>query len=411
MDAFYVLQHHYDQCCKGSCSGSTDEQLYDMTDQELLDAADQVLRSVCIDLLTSTGEYSTVDTFDLNPKNVSIDPLSLLNDFTQPSQPATWLCPLIDPHGKITDVVEYIRDAGEFGDATVSMSLNRSPAADSTNIRGSSSNVPFYPGGFDTAFGNVMAFTREEEGVNSEKEFFRSEDLLTCAPGMPRGLPFALSIPKSSAENVKPATDFTSTQEGIDFDSTDLFDLMDFVGGSAPLVVPMEKPVPDENQASPVSKDSSESTEPESAPAVEEIEAALESSLPKSAVKFAPPERYAYAKQLDPALCQGEYKALLPNMAKKYPFELDGFQQAAVVCMEKGESVFVAAHTSAGKTVVAEYAVALCEQHRTRLVSWVWGWAEHRLGAQHSGRRGITSYPKFMKYVCCVVLGEERCGS
>ncbi|EPB68369.1 hypothetical protein ANCCEY_12536 [Ancylostoma ceylanicum] len=287
-----------------------------MTDQELLDAADQVLRSVCIDLLTSTGEYSTVDTFDLNPKNVSIDPLSLLNDFTQPSQPATWLCPLIDPHGKITDVVEYIRDAGEFGDATVSIS----PAADSTNIRGSSSNVPFYPGGFDTAFGNVMAFTREEEGVNSEKEFFRSEDLLTCAPGMPRGLPFALSIPKSSAENVKPATDFTSTQEGIDFDSTDLFDLMDFVGGSAPLVVPMEKPVPDENQASPVSKDSSESTEPESAPAVEEIEAALESSLPKSAVKFAPPERYAYAKQLDPALCQGEYKALLPNMAKKMMF-------------------------------------------------------------------------------------------
>ncbi|ETN69905.1 DEAD/DEAH box helicase, partial [Necator americanus] len=36
--------------------------------------------------------------------------------------------------------------------------------------------------------------------------------------------------------------------------------------------------------------------------------------------------------------------------------------------MEKGESVFVAAHTSAGKTVVAEYAVALCEQHRTRAI-------------------------------------------
>ncbi|VDO14699.1 unnamed protein product, partial [Haemonchus placei] len=55
-------------------------------------------------------------------------------------------------------------------------------------------------------------------------------------------------------------------------------------------------------------------------------------------------------------------------MAKKYPFELDGFQQAAVVCMEKGESVFVAAHTSAGKTVVAEYAVALCEHHKTRAI-------------------------------------------
>lgn len=31
-----------------------------------------------------------------------------------------------------------------------------------------------------------------------------------------------------------------------------------------------------------------------------------------------------------------------------------------------GDSVFVAAHTSAGKTVVAEYAIALAEKHMTR---------------------------------------------
>lgn len=59
----------------------------------------------------------------------------------------------------------------------------------------------------------------------------------------------------------------------------------------------------------------------------------------------------------------------------QYPFPLDPFQQAAVVCMERGESVFVAAHTSAGKTVVAEYAIALCKQHKTRytvVVCRVW---------------------------------------
>ena len=33
-----------------------------------------------------------------------------------------------------------------------------------------------------------------------------------------------------------------------------------------------------------------------------------------------------------------------------------------------GDSVFVAAHTSAGKTVVAEYAIALAEKHMTRSV-------------------------------------------
>jgi antiviral helicase SKI2 len=33
-----------------------------------------------------------------------------------------------------------------------------------------------------------------------------------------------------------------------------------------------------------------------------------------------------------------------------------------------GDSVFVAAHTSAGKTVVAEYAIALAVKHMTRFV-------------------------------------------
>jgi superfamily II RNA helicase len=44
--------------------------------------------------------------------------------------------------------------------------------------------------------------------------------------------------------------------------------------------------------------------------------------------------------------------------AKKYPFTLDPFQAKAVECIEKNQSVLVAAHTSAGKTVVAEYAIA-----------------------------------------------------
>jgi replicative superfamily II helicase len=53
---------------------------------------------------------------------------------------------------------------------------------------------------------------------------------------------------------------------------------------------------------------------------------------------------------------------------EKYPFELDTFQKQAVYHLELGDSVFVAAHTSAGKTVVAEYAIALAEKHMTRFV-------------------------------------------
>jgi antiviral helicase SKI2 len=61
-----------------------------------------------------------------------------------------------------------------------------------------------------------------------------------------------------------------------------------------------------------------------------------------------------------------EFHDLVPEMAKEFPFELDIFQKRAVYHLEKSDSVFVAAHTSAGKTVVAEYAIALAQQHMTR---------------------------------------------
>lgn len=46
-----------------------------------------------------------------------------------------------------------------------------------------------------------------------------------------------------------------------------------------------------------------------------------------------------------------DFNALIPNPALTYPFTLDDFQQQAVARLERSESVFVAAHTSAGKTV------------------------------------------------------------
>jgi hypothetical protein len=61
-----------------------------------------------------------------------------------------------------------------------------------------------------------------------------------------------------------------------------------------------------------------------------------------------------------------DYHRLVPQPAHAYPFELDTFQKHAVYHLERHESVFVAAHTSAGKTVVAEYAIALAQRHLTR---------------------------------------------
>ena len=53
-----------------------------------------------------------------------------------------------------------------------------------------------------------------------------------------------------------------------------------------------------------------------------------------------------------------EFSPLQPpadKPAKEYPFILDPFQKEALLCLENNQSVLVSAHTSAGKTVVAEY--------------------------------------------------------
>eukprot|EP00750_Incisomonas_marina_P027149 INCI6145.6.p1 GENE.INCI6145.6~~INCI6145.6.p1 ORF type:complete len:1373 (-),score=295.98 INCI6145.6:1679-5797(-) len=73
---------------------------------------------------------------------------------------------------------------------------------------------------------------------------------------------------------------------------------------------------------------------------------------------------FAVTKSVDVS----QFHELVPDMAWSFPFELDTFQKEAVLHLERGESVFIAAHTSAGKTVVAEYAIALCKHHMTKCI-------------------------------------------
>lgn len=57
-----------------------------------------------------------------------------------------------------------------------------------------------------------------------------------------------------------------------------------------------------------------------------------------------------------------------PAPAKEFPFTLDPFQSEAIKCLDSGESVMVSAHTSAGKTVVALYAIAMSLQNKQRVI-------------------------------------------
>ena len=93
-------------------------------------------------------------------------------------------------------------------------------------------------------------------------------------------------------------------------------------------------------------------------------------NLPNLSGTFAEDANYKWAIRVDPrqAVSSAEFKQKIPEPARNYPFELDVFQKQAVLRMEEHENVFVAAHTSAGKTVVAEYAIAMAIKHKARVI-------------------------------------------
>jgi len=73
------------------------------------------------------------------------------------------------------------------------------------------------------------------------------------------------------------------------------------------------------------------------------------------------PDRYELPSNL-----KDEEESKYP--AKIYPFDLDPFQSEAISYIRMNESVLVSAHTSAGKTVVAEYAIAQCLREGRRII-------------------------------------------
>ncbi|KAG2560631.1 hypothetical protein PVAP13_8KG080900 [Panicum virgatum] len=96
--------------------------------------------------------------------------------------------------------------------------------------------------------------------------------------------------------------------------------------------------------------------------------AAKRRSLSRSCIhEVAVPKGYAAAKDeaVHGTLASPEFNG---EMAKEYPFKLDPFQSVSIACLERNESVLVSAHTSAGKTVVAEYAIAMAFRDKQRVI-------------------------------------------
>src|SRR5947208_14674451 len=63
-----------------------------------------------------------------------------------------------------------------------------------------------------------------------------------------------------------------------------------------------------------------------------------------------------------------ETLAGIQTFVERYPFPLDPLQLEAIAQLAQGQSVMVAAPTGTGKTIVAEYAIWLAQQHNQRVI-------------------------------------------
>jgi antiviral helicase SKI2 len=261
--------------------------------------------------------------------------------------------------GRVTGYKEVTVPANS-ATAKNSTSLLRKPANRAEFVRGASGFFPFAPGGLDgveaIAAIEDQALSRQEtanvkpsSGLDRVINFSTEGGLLEIPPGFTRGLDF----------KKKPATDTKTAQE-----------VEDTLG---------EEPAPtqlDEAGEDAVDEtNGAESPEDESQIAAdEEIDSLLPIEFPAlaphGALSMAASKKGGkeWAHMVDVNRDIHNFRELVPEPAREWPFELDTFQKEAVYHLENGDSVFVAAHTSAGKTVVAEYAIALAAKHMTKAI-------------------------------------------
>jgi antiviral helicase SKI2 len=264
--------------------------------------------------------------------------------------------------GRVTGYKEVTVPANS-ATAKNSTSLLRKPANRAEFVRGAAGFFPFAPGGLD---GVEAIAAIEDEAIQQQESasakpgagldrvinFGDPNGLLAIPPGFTRGLDF----------EKKQAADTKTTKE--------VEDTLGEVSGATKDDEADDEESPDGTDA----KSLEIPGEDGQTPMEEEIDALLPVEFPALA-PHGPLAMGAsrkggreWAHMVDINRDITNFRELVPDMAREYPFELDTFQKEAVYHLENGDSVFVAAHTSAGKTVVAEYAIALAAKHMTKAI-------------------------------------------
>ncbi|CAG4986723.1 unnamed protein product, partial [Colias eurytheme] len=262
-------------------------------------------------------------------------------------------------------------------DDEVSLSMSRTPLPPNMATRGTITQNPFLPAGFEEELEKMLeeAAKTGEVIVNLENEEpgkFLGEDILTQPPGCQENVVFAndgVTLLDSTNEN----NQSMEKQEDVQID----INLEEVVDNNTHLVglwqdddeIQQEKPKPIKKIELDIESDEANDNFLESTiikPPVELPEIpVLNITNPTARTGVTSTE---WAEMIDVSQPVPEFKERIKDLAHAYPFELDNFQKQAILKLEEGHHVFVAAHTSAGKTVVAEYAIAMSRRNCTRAI-------------------------------------------
>ncbi|XP_076455159.1 superkiller complex protein 2-like isoform X1 [Babylonia areolata] len=249
---------------------------------------------------------------------------------------------------------EYLPDSNKT--SRNSLSLRRAPGPAYSDVRGSAANMPFWPGGLEEP-----SLDKLDEEASSSTTLNFETDLLTVAPGMLDGMTFANAT--KEATPTLPAEDSTSS---------DVINLADILAATDDLDLgdSDEEGTEEKGKTEKDNEDTAALAQVGKSESLENLVQVEEKKVDQEAAPKRKAERKKeqWAVMVDVNTPVSNFYKRVPDMAYKWPFEPDVFQKQAILHLERHESVFVAAHTSAGKTVVAEYAIALSLKHMTKTV-------------------------------------------
>ncbi|KAI8584384.1 hypothetical protein K450DRAFT_219603 [Umbelopsis ramanniana AG] len=266
--------------------------------------------------------------------------------------------------GHVSGYHEVALDSSELT-AKNSTSMQRDFAGSKDFVRGRGNNFPFAPGGIEEAL--TDAVNALAEGMLEEKHSFldfENDTLLSVPPGLDRGL--LSSIKQDGDRTDQPSQlDFNSLMQSEDIEIELLgqpTDENEYTKNQA-TESPVEE-VPPPSEAQPTDNDIDDLLPKENLVAKESVA----QRLAKKEQGDASHKKREWAHEINVNEPFDDFHERVPEMAHEFPFELDTFQKHAVYHLEMGDSVFVAAHTSAGKTAVAEYAISLAAKHMTKAI-------------------------------------------